>query len=88
MRSNKGGGCRTVKLPVDAKLETVLQSCTELFFPEGESVGNGKLKDMERGLHSFSGERIEEDTFTVGAYITATGLKNVRLYLYTKPKKW
>lgn len=89
---SKGGGSRTVDVPVTISRFELHQMCKSLFFPDGQSL-LGKADDMLMDLADFKDEKIS-DTITVGAdctvpfnvanYMEAHKIKTVRLYLRSK----
>ena len=84
---SKGGGSRTVDVPVTISRFELHQMCKSPFFPDG------KADDMLMDLANFKDEKIS-DTITVGAdctvpfnvanYMEAHKIKSVRLYLRSK----
>ena len=89
---SKGGGSRTVDVPVTISRFKLYQMCKRLFFPDEQSL-YGKADDMLMDLANFKDEKIG-DTITVGAdctrpfnianYMEAHKIKTVRLYLRSK----
>ena len=88
---SKGGGSRTVDVPVTSSKVDLYLTCKNLFFPNGESLF-GKADDMVMNLTNFKDEKIGE-TITVGDcvvpfnindYMEAHKMKTVRLYLQSK----
>ena len=89
---SKGGGSRTVDVPVTISRFELYQMCKRLFFPDEQSL-YGKADDMLMDLANFKDEKIG-DTITVGAdctlpfnianYMEAHKIKTVRLYLRSK----
>lgn len=89
---SKGGGSRTVDVPVTISRIELYQTCKGLFFPNGHSLF-GEADDMLFYLTNFKDETIGE-TITVGTncsvpfnvanYMEAHKIKTVRLYLRSK----
>ena len=83
----KGGGSRTVDVPVTITRFELYQTCKSLFFPDGQSVF-GHADDMLLDLTNFKDEKIG-DTINVGGncsvpfnianYMEAHKIKTVRI---------
>lgn len=89
--SQKGGGPRRVTVPLATTRMDIMRLLKSTFFPGGKSY-HGKEEEMLFALGSFQNTEEgvtllingKEVPFTIGNYIDAYLLKNVRLYLWSK----
>lgn len=87
----KGGGTRRVSVPLTSNRIDIMRLLKSTFFPNGKSF-YGNAEEMEFALGTFQNTQMgvtlqikgKEVPFTIGNYIDAYLLKNVRLYLLSK----
>lgn len=93
VRLAKGGGSRTVEMPITATKNEIVPTAIELFFKNGTSQFGPSI-DFNFGLANFKNEDISdtlminerEVPFTIQNYLEAYKTNKVRLYLTSYPK--
>lgn len=88
---SKGGGTRTVDVPVDTTRSDLREISKDLFFPLGKSIF-GTADEMLVDLSNFKDDKINETIqvgdsimpFNITNYMEAHKIKNVRIYMRTK----
>ena len=88
---SKGGGSRTVDVPINVCRTDLIKTCKDLFFPNGQSIF-GDSDEMLTDLANFKNEKINETikigdrivSFNIANYMEAHKIKTVRIYLRTK----
>jgi hypothetical protein len=87
----KGGGSRTVEVPVNITRTELIKICKDLFYPHEQSIF-GASDEMFMDLSNFKDETINEGmrigdrimSFNISNYMEAHKIKTVRVYLRTK----
>jgi hypothetical protein len=87
----KGGGSRTVDVPVDINRTELMKMCKDLFFPNEQSIF-GASEEMIMDVANFKDEKINETIrigdrvlpFSISNYMELHKIKTVRIYLRTK----
>ena len=87
----KGGGSRTVDVPVNITRTELIKMCKDLFFPNGQSIF-GTSEEMLLDLANFKDEKINESirfgdrvmSFNISNYMDVHKIKTVRIYLRSK----
>jgi len=88
VRYARGGGSRTLDVPLDATKQELIEMGKDVFFAEGVAP-IGKASDFPFGLANFKGEAINklrdsgghEQPFTIQGYFETYKLTRVHLYL-------
>ncbi len=88
---SKGGGSRTVEVPVNISRTELIQMCKNLFFLNEQSIF-GTSDEMLMDLANFKDEKINESiqigncitSCNITNYIEAYKIKTVRIYLRTR----
>lgn len=84
VRKQSGGGVRELPLDMSTKLVKVKEEALKLFFPKGNSIKFGSLKNIDSEIGDFSGESIVDLSQSIDSYIKSTKLVGKpRLYLLT-----
>ena len=82
VRTTKGGGTRQLTMSNESDYHEVVNTMTQLFFPDGRSIF-GLLNDMDVEIGDFKGDLIKPP-FCLKNYISVNKLSKTRLYLMTK----
>ena len=92
VRYSKGGGSRSLDVPIHMTKQELIEQSKQIFFPDGDSP-MGRASDFIFDLASFKGEIIDkvkdsdgqEVPFTVKGYFEYFKLSRVQLYLTCQP---
>ena len=87
----KGGGSRTIDVPVDITRTELIKMGKDLFFPNEQSIF-GASEEMLMDVANFKDEKINESIrigdrilpFSISNYMELYKIKTVRVYLRTK----
>lgn len=80
VRMAKGGGSRTISVPLNASVEELLVLFKNVFFPESKCFF-GEISQMKFTLASFKCEEIGDKDFTVLKYMEHHKLSKIKFYL-------
>ena len=83
VRTQSGGGTRSLNIPVSASQEDVIEVGKNLFFPDGRSK-KGLVGNFDFVLKDFQANNVKEDT--IEDMYTACRLKMLRVYLCSRSK--
>ena len=83
VRTQSGGGTRSLNIPVSASQEDVIEVGKNLFFPDGRSK-KGLVGNFDFVLKDFQANDVKEDT--IEDMYTACRLKMLRVYLCSRSK--
>jgi hypothetical protein len=86
VRSQNGGGTRTLLLEKSCTLPDILSKAIETFFPNDGQSKFGKISSMNTEMRDFKGDTLAGNR-TVDELYKESKLKKLRVYLYTKTKK-
>lgn len=84
VRSDKGGGTDDIFVPKSFTKADLLERAKSMFFQEGLS-SKGREEELEFDMADFRSQPLD-DNVTIGELFKKTNRKNLRYYLFTKPK--